>query len=204
MAITPSKGFTLIELIVALAVAAILIGVGVPSFVTMMSDTRLGSERDKLVQALYLARSEAAKRSTEVTVCPKSGPETRQCGTDWTQGLVVFIDGDTVAGETTAVVGADDTILRLTPATPSTVDIAGIGSTGGTAATAAGRNFIRYTARGSTNWRNASFTLCDDRGAADAEAVNIVLTGDIRRARSVAGGTTPLDVFNRAVTCPGA
>ena len=59
----PSGGFTLLELLVAMAVTGILLGVGVPSFVEVMKNARLSTQHNDLLQSLYLARSEAIKGS---------------------------------------------------------------------------------------------------------------------------------------------
>ena len=64
----PSGGFTLLELLVAMAVAGILLGVGVPSFVEVMKNARLSTQHNDLLQSLYLARSEAIKGTADVVV----------------------------------------------------------------------------------------------------------------------------------------
>jgi len=85
------KGFTLIELIVAMAVAGVLLGVAVPSFVQVLKDGRLSSDATCLNLSLFAARSEAVKRSGDVTVCPYGSAA--QCGSDWTKGVLVFTEG---------------------------------------------------------------------------------------------------------------
>jgi len=76
------------------------------------------------------------------------------------------------------------------------------GSTNNSASEAKARTHITYNPNGSTNWRGISLTLCDARGAKQARAMNVVLTGDIRRARITAGKMIPNDTFGREVTCP--
>ena len=63
-----NQGFTLIELLVAVAVCGILLGIGVPSFADAIKESRISSQYNTLVGSLYLARSEAVKGSSEVTV----------------------------------------------------------------------------------------------------------------------------------------
>lgn len=92
------KGFTLIELMVALAVLAILLGIGVPSFSSMLRDSRASTLASELQGALQLARSEAIKRRQSVVVCRRK-PEESVCqdGTDWAAGwLVQQTDGDVI------------------------------------------------------------------------------------------------------------
>ena len=76
------KGFTLIELMVTIAVLAIAISIAVPSFSKMISDNRAESQSGAMVTALNLARSEAVKRGQNVTVSPTTG-------TNWSAGWQV-------------------------------------------------------------------------------------------------------------------
>ena len=62
----PPRGFTLIELMVTLAVAAILLAVGVPGLRNILLSNRLATTANDVVVALNLARSEAIKRNTRV------------------------------------------------------------------------------------------------------------------------------------------
>ena len=68
----PQLGFTAIELIITLAIAAILIGMAVPSFVSVVDDAKLGKLVEPTNRALMLARSEAARSRSDVTVCPRA------------------------------------------------------------------------------------------------------------------------------------
>ena len=79
-------GFTLVELMVTLIVAAILLTVGVPSFIETIRRSRTISQANELVTALNLARSEAVKRGMQVTVS--------RTGTEWEDGWQVFVDAD--------------------------------------------------------------------------------------------------------------
>ena len=65
----PAKGFTLIELMIALLVLTILASVGIPAFQRLVADNRVSSQANATLAALHFARSEALKRRTEVSVC---------------------------------------------------------------------------------------------------------------------------------------
>jgi prepilin-type N-terminal cleavage/methylation domain-containing protein len=65
----PTKGFTLIELMVTLAVLAILATVGIPSFQRLAAEYRVSSQANATQAALQFARSEALKRRGDVVVC---------------------------------------------------------------------------------------------------------------------------------------
>ncbi len=68
-----SAGFTLVELIVTIAVAAILITVAVPSFKHMIESNRLSTTANNLVSALRTAQMEAIKRNTSTQFCGDGG-----------------------------------------------------------------------------------------------------------------------------------
>ena len=88
---TRQQGFTLVELMVTLAVAIILLAVGMPLFSGIVGSNRATTQANELVSALKLARSEAVKRGAEVIVCP-AGDEA--CGENWTNGWFVHSDAD--------------------------------------------------------------------------------------------------------------
>ena len=84
------KGLTLIELLVALAVAAILITVGAPAMTSMLERFRAQDAVSQWRGDLVYARQVAAAYQTSVTVCPMGG--TASCDGDWTDGYTAFID----------------------------------------------------------------------------------------------------------------
>jgi type IV fimbrial biogenesis protein FimT len=67
---SPAAGFTLLELLIALAIAAIVAAVGVPTLGAYISEQRLQSRADALLRSLERARSEAIRRGARVDLCP--------------------------------------------------------------------------------------------------------------------------------------
>jgi type IV fimbrial biogenesis protein FimT len=81
-------GFTLIELMVTIAVVAILLGVAVPAFTSSQLSTQLRTSTNNLIAGAHLARSEAIKRNTIVRLCVSADGAT--CGSgNWNQGWIV-------------------------------------------------------------------------------------------------------------------
>ena len=89
-----NKGFTLIELMVTLAVAVILITVAVPGFRTMIQNNRASTQANELLTAFMLARTEAIKRGTVVSVCSSIDQSSCAASTNWATGWIVFNDDD--------------------------------------------------------------------------------------------------------------
>ena len=64
-----ANGFTLLELMTAIAVMAVLLSVGVPSFIQIVRNNRITAQTNEMVAALNIARSESIKRGIPVSVC---------------------------------------------------------------------------------------------------------------------------------------
>lgn len=84
------RGFTLIELMVAIAMVAILSAVAAPSFSDMMVRSAIRSASSDLGADLNVARAEAIRIGGRVTICPRTSPTAMTCGSDWAQGWLVF------------------------------------------------------------------------------------------------------------------
>ena len=91
------RGFTLLELMLAIAVATILITMGVPALQQMIMNNRLRSQANTLISALNFTRSEAIKRGATVYMskCTSNGGTIPpSCGTtwSWSNGWIIFVD----------------------------------------------------------------------------------------------------------------
>jgi type IV fimbrial biogenesis protein FimT len=88
------RGFTLIELIVGLALVLILLTLAVPSFKDLIQSNRLMTAVDDLLSALQLARSEAIKRGIRITLCKSADGASCAVNGGYDQGWVVFADSN--------------------------------------------------------------------------------------------------------------
>ena len=108
---------TLIELLVTMAIVAILLGVGIPNFQSVSNSIRMKSEMFSFLSDINYARSEAIKRGQSVWIC--SSPDGLSCsdvgsGTSvWTAGRLIYVDTTN-----TGLVQTPPTtsILRVAPA----------------------------------------------------------------------------------------
>lgn len=83
------RGVTLIELLIAIVVLAILIALATPSFLAMMNSNRLTSHANEIVASLQQARMEAIRRNTRITVCRTTDGATCAGVGAWTAWLTV-------------------------------------------------------------------------------------------------------------------
>ncbi|WP_370599950.1 GspH/FimT family pseudopilin [Pseudomonas nitroreducens] len=83
-------GFTLIELMVTIAVAAILISLAVPSFNDATLSGKLAATANDLVAGVALGRSEAIKRNALVSMCASSDGSTCASSGGWEQGWIIL------------------------------------------------------------------------------------------------------------------
>ena len=85
-------GFTLIEMLITIAIAAILMGIAIPSFRYITNSNRIASELNGLLGDLQLARSEAIKEGRTITVCQSNDGASCSNSTSWEGGWIVFSD----------------------------------------------------------------------------------------------------------------
>lgn len=87
-----SCGLSLIELMVALAIFALVMGFGIPSYRDWIAARELANHAEYLAETLNQARSEAVKRQVRVNVCKSS--DGKQCATagTWSAGWIMFAD----------------------------------------------------------------------------------------------------------------
>ena len=151
-------GFTLIELVVTMAVAAILITVAVPNMRTFIQNGRLNTQVNDLIGDLSLARSEAIKRRTIVGICKSVNGTTCAGGGNWQDGRAIFVDANN-----NNTWEADEIILRFREKLAS-----------GNSLAAASPNPIIFSANGKPiATAVGAFAVCDYRGASKGKQVSL-------------------------------
>jgi type IV fimbrial biogenesis protein FimT len=182
-------GFTLIELIISLVVAAILFGIAAPNLANIIREHRLSGQVNGFVADLNFARSEAIQRNTAVTVCKSGDPFadppvcTTTSTTPWTTGWVIFVDTGT-NGQFDA---ATDTVLRRHQALENNIGLYTDDCNSGIAnnITYLGNGVLRITGTptvscGPANPDNYNMYFCDQRGPGQARSI---LVSSVGRAR---------------------
>lgn len=88
------SGYSLYELLMTVALAALVLGIGIPSFGKLAADQRLRAQIDPLFHAIHLARKESVVRRQEVTLC--ASHDGVQCAddSDWSDGWLLFVNLD--------------------------------------------------------------------------------------------------------------
>jgi type IV fimbrial biogenesis protein FimT len=168
------SGATLLELMVVLAVSAILLGIGVPSFIGLANSSRLTSATNELVSSLHLARSEAIKRNSRTVMCTSATGTSCVASGGWQQGWLVFHDVNN-----NAVLDAGEAVILARQAQP-----AGLLLTGNAHVS----KYVSYSPSGATKLISGAFqagtlTLCNE--SAVPGAARQVVVSSTGRPRTV-------------------
>lgn len=119
------RGFTMVELMMALVILAILAGLAIPSFDSFVLNSRLRAYANSFSSSAQLAKSEAKKRNAAVTLCKSANGTSCTTSGGWEQGWIV-LSGTTVLRHQQAVVSG----YLLSSSTNSlTFQSSGLGST---------------------------------------------------------------------------
>lgn len=160
------SGFTLYELMITLLIVGVVITLGVPNMSAYTQNSRMTSTANDLHASFHLARSEAARGKTNITICASANSmtETANCGGTWNQGYIVFVDDDGDLNRS----GATETIIRAHSQIAQGVilAVAGDASYFSYAATGLGRGNIG----GKTAMTQV--VMCDKRGNVKAAGGN--------------------------------
>lgn len=161
------SGATLLELMVTLAVSAILLGIGIPSFASLSHSSRLSGATNELVSSLHLTRSEAIKRNSRVVMCTSATGTSCAASGDWHQGWLVFHDANN-----NAALDSGETVILTRPAFPPGLKLKG---------NLWVSKYISYTPSGATRTvsgmlQMGTLTVCNE-SAVSGKAREVVISG---------------------------
>jgi type IV fimbrial biogenesis protein FimT len=158
-------GLTVLELMVTLAVGAVLLSLAVPSFETFVNRQRMKAAVGSLHIDLLAARSQAVYRRGIVVACPGNPDGGCSGNADWSDGWIVFEDENNDRQRQ-----PDETLIRR-----------GHGHANVAIRAPASRTEIRFFPDGSSPGSNGSIGLCGRGGPAKARRLVISNIGRIRR-----------------------
>ncbi len=87
-------GFTLIEILITIAIAAILLSIVVPSFTSLIESSKARTTRDSLISSIYAAKQQSQSERVNVYLCPTSNGTSCLTTTSWGTDWLVYEDND--------------------------------------------------------------------------------------------------------------
>lgn len=172
-----NKGFTLFELMITLAIAAIITAIALPGFVGSIRNNRLTTTNNEFIATLNLARSEAIKRGVSISIRKVDDDSATKLSNsaNWEDGWDIFTDADN-----DGKFEAGDTLIRTYQAIPGNYTLRG---------DAEFSDFIRFDSTGLSNNKNnvGSFVLCDSgdgNTSPEANTAKLILINTIGRPRT--------------------
>lgn len=164
------KGFTLLELMIAVSLGVILLGIGAPAMSSLLSENSLRFESRTLLKYLRFARSQAIDNQQSVTACLANASD--NCVTANPTQLLVFVDNDSPRDN---ILNHSDQFLARTAAFSGTLTIAN------------NRISTTFSPDGTSLGSNATISLCSSGNA----QVNLVIAQSGRSSQSTQANVCP-------------
>jgi len=165
------RGFTLIELMIVLAVVAILLLIAVPSWRHARAAAHSVAAKSALAATILDGVRYSANAGSEVVVCPSSNAATCADTTDWSGGWLAYADLDGNRAQ-----GGDETRIRQQSSLTGGVQLR----------STKGRKQLVFQPNGGNAGSNVTFTLCDARGTAYASTLVLSNSGNLRQGKASA------------------
>ena len=157
-------GFTALELIVTMAIIAVLLTMGVPAVQNYSWNLRMKTAMEQLQTDLYQARSHAISHNNQTVICPATDGSDCSGISAWQNGWIIFTD---INGDRQR---QDPEPLHHHAGAVSLLSISSSMS----------RKYIRFYPNGSAPGSNVTILFCDKRGAAHAGTITVSNSGRIR------------------------
>lgn len=165
-------GSTLIELMVAMGILGICLGIALPAYTSATAASYSSAARVNLQDALLVALNHSTLAQVQVVLCASAGAGCSG-NVEWNGGWVVFVDAN---GDRT--LGAGETVLRRQPRLAGGVHLR----------SSVGRTRIVFQPHGgAAAGSNVTFTICDRRGPDKATTLVIANSGRIRSGKPAPG-----------------
>lgn len=155
---------------ITVLIVGVVLSLGIPNMREFSQNSRMTATANDFHSAFHLARSEASRAKTNITICASADSMSGapSCGGTWDQGYIVFVDTD----GNIATGGVGESILRAQPAMPDGISLA----------VANNADFFSFAAtglgRGNVDGNTAlsQVVMCDERG-------NVIAAGGSSAAR---------------------
>lgn len=165
-------GFTVIELLIVVAIAGLLVGLAMSLYGNAVSAGHAAAAKGALAESVNLAFLQSSLRSQYVVLCASTDGEACDGGLDWSAGWIAFVDTDHDRER-----GNGEPLLRAYAPLQHGVRLR----------TSTGRTRIVFQPFGGVNaGTNVTFTFCDERGAAKASTLVLANSGRMRTAEATA------------------
>ncbi len=187
-----TNGFTIVELMVVLAILGVLLTVGVPGFQNTLKNNRMASEVSSLRSSLSNARSEAMARRMPVRVCRSVNGTACATSGAWTSGYLAYADED----DDGVLDAGEDVFMVHRINLPDDVSLVFRNPSNNLEV------ITRFSSRGDALDDSGIFVVCDDRGATEARALSLTPAGSVRSALDEDGDDIVNIPGGDNVTCP--
>ena len=180
-------GFTLTDLLVSLAIVAILAGWAIPGFNFFLTSQRSSATINQFAGAIALARSAAIVNRKHVIFCPAAGSTCGRRNT-WHEGAMVFAD--------------DNRNRRLDVGESLYARLPGFDHGRVEWRSFRNRSYLRFRGYGLTDWQNGNFKYCPEGG--DARHARLLILNYAGRTRSAPdrnGNGIPEGANGRDISC---
>lgn len=161
-------GLTLIELLIAVSLMAVILTTAVPALGYFLEQQRLTAAANQLVGHLNYARYEAVFRNQPVAACPSSDGLSCTGGNRWDSGWIVYLDPEKKGQPD----GAEDILRVVEPQTSLLMH-------------SAGRHRVRFQGHGGAYGTNLTIRVCAPDQPDMARAVIVSNPGRVRATRDV-------------------